>query len=419
LNRLVRLFFLDFKLLTKNKQFYFKLLLFPTALIFILGTVFGNSNTEITSFDVAFYNADIANGNASLGNVLKNDVLNQSSLKQLIRVSEVSSESEGKKLVQEGKAAAFITVPIGFTNAVFNGQAAQIGLTGNPDETIKNNIVKTVLERFSTNVEMKVLEQKEILKEAGLNSQKLSGDKVREVLKSLNNSAGLSVDILKVPTNEHAVPISARQYYSIAMVVMFSILTSFVLVHGIVDDKLNHTLSRIKSTPIRNIQYVFGKLLGVIFAIVMQMAIVICFTSIFYGMHWGNILYILLITVVYASAIGSIVLLWGILAKDHVTVSSLASPILYIFSFLGGSFISTSSLPQSLKYIQQIIPNGKAINAYLTICQKGSFGDIYVDLLELIAISIVFAVINMIVFNGRWGENANANHGSLPTKVNV
>lgn len=71
MNRLVRLFFLDFKLLTKNKQFYFKLLLFPTALIFILGTVFGNSNTEITSFDVAFYNADIANGNASLKKIQK------------------------------------------------------------------------------------------------------------------------------------------------------------------------------------------------------------------------------------------------------------------------------------------------------------------------------------------------------------
>ena len=92
------------------------------------------------------------------------------------------------------------------------------------------------------------------------------------------------------------------QYYSIAMVVMFSIITGFTLVHGIVDEKLNNTLFRIKSTPTLNIQYALGKLIGIIFAVVMQMTIVIIITGLIFRMKWGNVFDILLITVVYAFA---------------------------------------------------------------------------------------------------------------------
>ena len=71
------------------------------------------------------------------------------------------------------------------------------------------------------------------------------------------------------------------------------------------------------------------------------------------------------------------ILLWGLIAKDQSSVSSMSAPIGYGLSFLGGSFVSKDGLPDSLKIVQQIIPNGKAINSYLKICQGGGIGDIY------------------------------------------
>ncbi|WBL39580.1 ABC transporter permease [Bacillus velezensis] len=79
---------------------------------------------------------------------------------------------------------------------------------------------------------------------------------------------------------------------------------------------------------------------------------------------------VLLVTIVYSFAIGSIVLLWGVTAKNHETVSSMAAPILYGFSFLGGSFIAKDGLPDSLKIVQELIPNGKAINSYVSVTQR-------------------------------------------------
>ena len=113
---------------------------------------------------------------------------------------------------------------------------------------------------------------------------------------------------------------------------MFSIMTAFALIHGIVEERQQHTLFRIKSMPVLRIQYVAGKLWGIMLAILMQMAAVIIASSILYQVKWGNLFEILLVTIVYSFTIGSIVLLWGLL-QNHETVSSMAAPILYGFSF--------------------------------------------------------------------------------------
>ncbi len=69
--------------------------------------------------------------------------------------------------------------------------------------------------------------------------------------------------------------------------------------------------------PVLRIQYVAGKLLGIMLAILMQMVAVIIASDILYQVKWGNLFEILLVTIVYSFAIGSIVLLWGLLQKPR------------------------------------------------------------------------------------------------------
>lgn len=396
MKKLLKLFFLDFRLLTKNKLFYLKLILFPSILILILGTVFSDSDSKVEAFDVAFYNAD-ADDQISLGDVLKDKAFKQDNLKEIINLKDVKSYDEGKRLIKEGEVAAFVYVPKGFTRAVMNDEKTNIDLIGNNNKGINKNIVETVLDSFSRSVKTMSVEQKEIVKQIHA-ANNTSKDKVEKVINRLLNNNDISVEIDKTATNNNTVSIDSMQYYSIAMVVMFSIMTAFVLVHGIVDERQNHTLFRIKSTPTLNIQYVLGKLIGIIFAILMQMAAVIFISRIIFQMNWGNLFDIFIITTVYAFAIGSVILFWGFTAKDHVSVSSMASPILYIFSFLGGSFISKNSLPDSLRVIQEIIPNGKAINCYLKVKQGLGFENIYIDLLQLMGIGLIFVFINIMVY---------------------
>ncbi|MBR7881560.1 MULTISPECIES: ABC transporter permease [Bacillus amyloliquefaciens group] len=383
---LFRLILLDFRLLAGAKSFYIKLILFPALMIFILGTVF-HGDSKVKPFQTAFYNADHAE--SSLGDVLKNDVLKQT---DLIRVKDIGSFQEGKQLVESGKVSVFVYVPKGFAKAAEHNEKTSIKVISDQQGSVNGDIVEMMADSFVTRVKAEIGEEKAVLKKSG----HLSKGDARKIISGLSGEQ--AVTIPKQSAGNHAAPIDAMQYYSIAMVVMFSIMTAFALIHGIVEERQQHTLFRIKSMPVLRIQYVAGKLLGIMLAILMQMAAVIIASSILYQVKWGNLFEILLVTIVYSFAIGSIVLLWGFTAKNHETVSSMAAPILYGFSFLGGSFIAKDGLPDSLKIVQELIPNGKAINSYVSVTQHAGLSGISTDLAELAAIGAVFLCLTIWVF---------------------
>ena len=423
MNKLLHLVFIDFKLLTKSKTFYLKLILFPAVLILILGTVLGGSSTKLPAFNVAFYSEDSCvtqgNNSLSLGTTLGDKVLKSKDLKSIITLKKVENYKEGTTLVEEGKVSVFVYVPRDFTKSFLSDTKTGITLLGNKNNPIDKSIIKSILDGFISNTKTVFIEEKEVASMQNSNNV-LSEAAMGKIIKHIESQNTASTIISKVSTNSKETPISGMQYYSIAMIVMFSITTAFTLVHSIVDDRLNNTLFRIKSTPTLNLQYAMGKLIGIIFAVAMQMTMVIITTGIVFRMKWGNVFDILLITIVYAFAIGAMILLWGLTAKDQSSVSSMSAPILYGFSFLGGSLISKYSLPDSLKIIQQIIPNGKAINSYLIVCEGGGIGDIYMDLIELMLIGTVFLIIALIVYNGRvWINNANATNGKKAAKTIV
>ncbi|MBT2574687.1 ABC transporter permease [Bacillus sp. ISL-51] len=383
-----QLLLLDFRLLAAQKSFYIKLILFPSLMILILGTVFHDSDSKVRPFDVAFFNADHAE--QPLGDVLKDGVLKQS---DIIHVKEADSYQEGKKLVASGKASVFVYVPKGFTEAAENNKKTSISVIADNKASVNGDIVETMADSFVTRIKTVYSEEKEVLKHSG----HMSKAEIEKVVSGLNSHSEKAVNIPKQTAGEQA-SMNAMQYYSIAMVVMFSIMTAFVLVHGIVEERQQRTLFRIKSMPVLHIQYVAGKLLGIIFAILMQMAAVILISSIVYQVKWGNLFEMFLVTAVYSFAIGSMVLLWGFTAKNHAAVSSMAAPILYLFSFLGGSFIAKDNLPASLRIIQELIPNGKAINSYVSVTQHAGLSGMSMDLAELAVIGAVFLCMTIWVF---------------------
>lgn len=421
MNKLLHLLFIDLKLLSKTKVFYLKLILFPCVLILILGTMFGNSNSNLTSFDVAFFSEDntiIENSEKlSLGETLRDDVLKSEDAKALFNLKEVNSRSEGEKLVNDKKAAAFIYVPRDFTKAYIDNTKSSIELIADNNKQLDKGIVKNILDRFNKNIENIRIEESEVESNLTSNSE-INEDKIQSTISRIQDTSGYTTNITKVSTNKNAKPIDIMQYESIAMIVMFSILTAFELAHNIVDDKLNNTQFRIKSTPTLDIQYALGKVIGIVLAITVQMSIVMIISHLAFGVSFGNVFYILLTTLSYGFTIGTIVFCAGTAAKDQMSISSIATIILYGFSFLGGSFARADSFPVGLQLVQRIIPNGKAINCYLKICQGGGISDIYTDLIELIIIGLVFLLFSLTLYSERKSiKNADINNDKKSIKA--
>lgn len=423
MNKLLHLFFIDLKLLSKTKVFYLKLILFPIALIFILGTMFGNSSSKLTTFDVEFYSEDNAiiqnSKNFSLGETLRDDVLKSKDVKAIFNLKNVTSYAEGKNLVKDKKAAAFIYVPKNFTKAYIDNTKTNIVLIADNNKQIDKGIVKNILDRFNKSIETIRIEETEITDNI-TSDNKINTNKIQGIISKIQSTGSYVDEITKVSTNKTAKPIDVMQYESIAMVVMFSILTCFELAHNIVDDKLNNTRFRIKSTPTLDIQYVLGKILGMVLAIVVQMSVVMLISHVAFGVDWGDIFDILLTTLSYGFTVAAIAFCAGAVAKDQISLSSFTPIVLYGFSFLGGSFVMVDSLPASLQIVQQMIPNGKAINCYLKICQGGGLADIYKDLIALIIMGVIFLVISLSVYSERgFTKNADINNDKKSIKAAI
>lgn len=419
MNKLLHLLFIDIKLLSKTKVFYLKLILFPCVLILLLGNLFGTSNSKLTRFDVAFYTEDgaITQNSKPIGETLRDDVLKSDAVKALFNLQEVNSYNEGEQLVKEKKAAAFIYVPKDFTKNYMEDNKSSIELIADNNKQIDKGIVKNVLDSFNKNLQTTRIEELEIKNIASSNS-KISDTEMQNIIYKIENAQNYNAAITKVAADKNSKPIGIMQYEAIAMIVMFSILTAFELAHNIVDDKLNNTLARIKSTPTLDIQYALGKVSGIVLAIAIQMSIVMLISHLIFKVNFGNIFYIILTTLAYGFTIGAIVFCAGMGAKDHMSISSFASLILYGFSFLGGSFTSKENLPEILQTVQKLIPNGKAINCYLKICQGGNLSDIYLDLIGLIIIGLVFLIFSLKLYSERRNIiNANTNHDKKSIKA--
>ena len=423
MNQLFNLIFLDVKILSKSKIFYLKLILFPCILILILGNIFGDQSTKLTAFHVAFYSEDSSVNQDSLdtclGDTFLNGVLESQDMQTIFTVTTVSSYAEGQSLVNDKKAAVFIYIPKDFTQAYIDNVDTNIDLIGDNTKQIEQGIVKDIIDRFRESIETIRLEQNEVTQNITASNQ-MTSNNLQAIFSQIQNTDSYSNEITKVSTGKNTRPIDIMQYEAIAMVVMFSILTAFELAHGIVEDKINHTQFRIKSTPILNIQYALGKIFGMVLAIVVQMSVVMIISHFAFHVDFGNIFYILLTTLSYGFAIGSIVFCAGTAAKDQMSISSFASIILYGLSFFGGSFVDKDSLPDSLKIVQRLIPNGKAINCYVKICQGGSISDIYSDLIALMVIGLVFLVIALNLYSERRiSKNEDDDHDKISIKAAI
>ncbi|MDF2887758.1 MAG: transporter permease [Lacrimispora sp.] len=404
MNKLFHLILTDIKLLSKSKVFYLKLILFPCILILIISAMFGNTNNkENPAFPVVFYSEDnVVNGKTEqicIGNIFL-DLLRSQEVQKLFAVTPVSDYAEGEAFINNKKASVFIYIPHNFSQSYVNNSPCSINLIADNNKQIDKQIVKIIVDRFIRNLELMRLKKTEI-----------TGSIIHD---------SYPVKLTRKSINTVVHPLTIMQYESIAMTVMFSILTAFELAHGIVDDKLNNTQLRIKSTPTLNIFYALGKVAGIVLAIVVQMSIVMIISHFIFHVEFGNMINLLLITICYGFAIGSIVFCAGTAANDHMAISSVASFILYGFSFLGGSFVDKDSLPASLQVIQKLIPNGKAINCYINVYQGRSLGYIYADLIVLLIIGLLFFSIGLYLYGERrFIKNADAGNDKKPVKATL
>jgi ABC-2 type transport system permease protein len=186
------------------------------------------------------------------------------------------------------------------------------------------------------------------------------------------------------------------------MAIFFLMYTVTQASRSILDERDEGTLPRMLISPTRNAEVLAGKVLSVVVIAFLQVGVLVLASAMFFRLDWGKPLPVILLVIGVALAASA----WGILlasfAKTPYQVSSLGTAMMLLFGIIGGTFIQVSSFGSALKLVSKITPHAWALNGFETLALGGTMNDIVVDLVGLLAMTVILFGIAIVVSRKRW-----------------
>jgi ABC-2 type transport system permease protein len=398
----------DLAIIMRDKGAMLLMLLAPILLTLGMGAVTGSfsgrqADTGISDVPVMILNRDQGLSGAQIVAVFK-------SQGNMFKVEEVTDEAAAREAVEDDKVAAAVFIPAEFTTSI-QAQPGQnpviVEVYGSSARPISVNAVQSVL--------ISVINQIEVFPASlGVTASQLVGSglvapdqqgTIIEQMKSRlmqNPSSSQSIVIHDISETKAKDSFNTLAYLAPGMAIFFLMYTVTQASRSILDERDQGTLPRMLISPTRNSQVLGGKVLSVVVIAFLQVGVLVLACSVLFRLDWGSPFPVLLLVIGVALAASS----WGILlasfAKTPYQVSSLGTALMLLFGILGGTFIQVSSMGSVMKWASKITPHAWALDGFETLALGGKLNDIVVDLIGLLAMSIILFGASIIISRKRW-----------------
>ncbi|KOP78303.1 hypothetical protein AMS59_10510 [Lysinibacillus sp. FJAT-14745] len=371
MNILTQIFYSGKRILMDPKPIFVRLLSFM-VIILILGTAFKNqfSVTSLDKVKVAYSNAD----SGQLGELFIKSMIGSEEIKSLAEFEQVHSLDEGREILNNEEAVAFIFIPDGFSKqGESEGTSKTIEVylakSSGVDTTIVRNVVDSLVNGMNT---------------AGVVAT-MSGNLQME-------QANSDTSLEEVPlTNSKSA--TAIGYYSIAMLLMFLLRGQEYGASGMGEDYLGTVGDRLKLSPIKPFEQYLGKTIGLSLVTFLQGMVIILFTKYVYDVDWGNH-FAVIVLVVFVFSLLSTTLggMLTILTQDSVKADAIANIVTLGSTFLIGGFVIVD-----FGAFAAIAPSYYAKSAIFNVVYNDQLGPAFVNIGQMLAITMLFAVTSILV----------------------
>ncbi|QPQ30237.1 ABC transporter permease [Lysinibacillus sp. JNUCC 51] len=371
MNILTQIYYSGKRILMDPKPIFVRLLSFM-VIILILGTAF-KDQFNVTSLDkvkVAYSNED----SGPLGELFIKSMIGSQDIKSLAEFEQVHSLDEGREILNNDEADAFIYIPNGFSNqgkTKGTSKTVEVYLAKSTgvDTTIVRNVVDTLVNGMNT---------------AGVVAT-MSGDLQVE---QANSDTSLKEEPL---TDSKSA--TAMGYYAIAMLLMFLLRGQEYGVSGMGEDYLGTVGDRLKLSPIKPFEQYLGKTIGLSLVTFLQGMVIILFTKYVYDVDWGDhFAVIVLVVFVFSLLTTTLGGMLTILTQDPVKADSIANIVTLGSTFLIGGFVIVD-----FGDFAAIAPSYYAKSAIFNVVYNDQLGSAFMNIGQMLAITILFAVISILV----------------------
>lgn len=354
--------FNDIKLMVRDKTFFFWTLVFP--LVFIL--IFGN-----------LYKQDRSPGVASL------EVLNRDSGQWgAYFIDKLKAPGIALQVVDQepGEYNRFLIIPEDFSEKIAGKEAQQL--------VFKKKSAASV--EAAAQVETKIIQAiAKTITELILHPDSSTFFEKRQPFKNIIEIKSRFPEgtLEKIPSGfDHTIP---------GVLVQFIMM--MVLIYGgivVMEDRKNGILSRVLFSAASIPELWGGKFLGRLLMGLFQALILIVTGLLFFGLNLGNFFLSFLNVLFFSIAMASLSIFIGSVLNKEDLIVGVSVFIANIFAALGGCWWPFEIVPQSFKTIGMVSPAYWAMDAFHQIIffNKG-FGDIFINLMVLLAYTLVFTLL--------------------------
>jgi ABC-2 type transport system permease protein len=337
----------------------------PLGLAFIFNSIFsGISGTSVIKLGVV--NAD--HGVAS--QQFTGHVLEAVGRSGVIAIHPEATVAQARALAAQGKLAAVIVIPAGFSARVQAGQPASMQVVGNVDAPINTEVARSIAESFA----------------ADLNRIRLS---VATVAAGTTPLSPARIQALAARAAAAAAPVAVSD--ASAQTKELDQKSFFAVQFGVtslLEERNDGTLARLLAAPISRASILAAKLLTSFLLGVISMTVLAVATTLLFGASWGNPLGVAVLVVAAILAATGIMALIATLARNAEQAANWQSVVAVILGLVGGTFFPVSQAPGILSRLTFVAPQAWFLRG-LGDLRGGSISVVWIPALAMLVFAVV------------------------------
>ncbi|HZU79682.1 MAG TPA: ABC transporter permease, partial [Acidimicrobiales bacterium] len=179
----------------------------------------------------------------------------------------------------------------------------------------------------------------------------------------------LPLQAVERPVGAHE--LKAISYYGPAMALFFVLFLVGYTARGYFVERDQGMLERMRVAPVRPLDVLAGKSLSVFVFGFVDLLVIAAFTSAAFGARWGPWPEVVLVCAAFVLSVTVLTAFVMVVARTTQQAEGISSAVVFSLALLGGNFVFLSALPDAMRRIALLTPNGWALRAFTDLSTLG------------------------------------------------
>jgi ABC-2 type transport system permease protein len=296
-----------------------------------------------------------------------------------VELRTAASERAAEDLAERGEIDAAFVIPVGFSDAVTAGRAAEIRVIEDPGSEIGGLIAGSLARSFASDLDAVTLSVATALASGAAPNEAAA---LAERARALPPAATLDRDTAE------GRQLSSTTFFAIGMAVFFVFFTVEFGVRSLLDEQAQGTLSRLLVAPVLPVWIIGGKVVAGFVVGLVSMAALIVATTAFIDADWGEPAGVALLVLFGTASAVTVTALVSTLAKTPQQAAGYTSLVTVVLGLFGGTFFPISQA-SFLSTASLVAPQAWMMRGFQDLAAGGGIAEVLPALAALMAFVVV------------------------------